>query len=108
VEVGDRAHQLVTAERESPVPRGRFGLVAGPEPELPVPDLARPAQLVERDGFEYAFFSETMATNRDSVTEAAVLARVPEYRAAGVDVPLLWPARGTSIEAVLRASATSG
>lgn len=63
--------QLVAADREARRLRGPVGLAIGHEPELTIRDLAGSAQLAERHGLEFAFFSESLATNRDSATALA-------------------------------------
>jgi len=55
-----------------------IGLVLGNDPSANVRELARDAVAAERAGFQMAFFSETMASNRDSVTALAAFALATE------------------------------
>lgn len=80
------------------------------EPHVTHVDLARFLAASQAGGtaaLDAAMPAPSAAALSASGTEAGVRARVAEYRAAGVDVPLLWPAQGTSIEAVLKAVGTS-
>lgn len=76
------------------------------EPHVTPEDLARLVASYQgrvTEALEAAMPASSVAPVPASGTEADVQSRVAEYRAAGLDVPLLWPARGTSIVAVLAA-----
>jgi hypothetical protein len=83
--------------------------IAMGEPHVIPEDLARCVTASQAGGTEArdaAMPAPSVAALSASGTEAGVRARVREYRAAGVDVPLLRPARGTSIESVQKAYGT--
>jgi 5,10-methylenetetrahydromethanopterin reductase len=93
--------------------QGAVGLALGHDPALAVSAMSRIAARAEAAAFHTVFFSETMGSNRDSVTahvaalsgsgaSEEVTARLVAYREAGVDLPLLRPASAAQTEELLR------
>ncbi|GLY24963.1 LLM class flavin-dependent oxidoreductase [Micromonospora sp. NBRC 101691] len=66
-----------TAPAPSPAPE-RVGLALGYDPGVSVRQMADSAAAAERAGFDTAFFSETLFTNRDSVSALAAFGLATE------------------------------
>ncbi len=60
-----------------------IGLALGYDPNVGVRDMADAARRAEEHGFDMAFFSETLFTNRDSATAIAMMADRTESIALG-------------------------